>query len=80
MSHFAAVFYVPDAYNYKAIYGLIMSINNIDDRGVLEIMPLQITINDNHEDSEEAFFKGWDQCVAKTLGRNSLVLADVYGT
>ena len=65
------VLYVPDAYNYKAIDGLIMSVDITDGRRVLEIMPLQITINNNHEDSEAAFFEGWDRFSVKALGENS---------
>ena len=62
------VLYIPDAYNYKAIDGLIVSVGVFDELKVLEIMPIQITINQNHEDSEKSFFRGWDDFVVKTLG------------
>ncbi|KAF8534357.1 hypothetical protein BDD12DRAFT_896092 [Trichophaea hybrida] len=61
------VLYIPDAYNYKAIDGVIISANIVNDLKVLEIMPMQITINQHHEDSEKSFFEGWDDFVVKIL-------------
>jgi len=62
------VLYIPDAYNYKAIDGVIISAKIVNDLKVLEIMPIQITINQYHEDSEKSFFEGWDDFVVKILG------------
>ena len=50
------VLYIPDAYNYKAIDGMIISAKIVNDLRVLEIMPMQITIN-HHGDSEKSFLK-----------------------
>ena len=62
------VLYIPDAYNYKAIDGMIVSVGTFDKQKVLEIMPIQITINQHHEDSERSFFRGWEDFFVKTLG------------
>ncbi|KAF8541845.1 hypothetical protein BDD12DRAFT_979387 [Trichophaea hybrida] len=62
------VLYIPDTYNYKAIDGVIISAKIVNDLKVLEIMPMQITINQHHEDSEKSFFEGWDDFVVKILG------------
>jgi hypothetical protein len=54
------VHHVPDTYNYKAIEGVIISANIVNDLKVLEIIAIQITINEHHKDSEKSFFEVWD--------------------
>jgi hypothetical protein len=51
------VLYIPDTYNYKAIDGVIISANIVNDLKVLEIIAIQITINQHHKDSEKSFFE-----------------------
>jgi hypothetical protein len=58
--------YIPFAYNYKAIDGLILEITNDEPEdkenkcGVVRLIPIQITIAKEHSDSESNFFARWN--------------------
>jgi hypothetical protein len=64
------VLYIPNAWNYAAIDAVIIAVDVVGGKKVLEIMPVQITINDRHGDSEADFFRQWDEFLA-TVGESS---------
>jgi hypothetical protein len=49
--------YIPFAYNFKAIDGLILSLDA--DQKIAKLVPIQVTISKNHSDSSGAFFTHW---------------------
>ncbi|KAL1916623.1 uncharacterized protein VTP21DRAFT_5327 [Calcarisporiella thermophila] len=50
--------YIPLAYNFKAIDGLILSLD--EKNKTAHLVPIQITISKYHSDSESKFFANWN--------------------
>lgn len=53
--------YIPDQWNYKDIDALYLYID--EKRKTVLIVPIQISINPFHKDSEACFYAGWQQWV-----------------
>lgn len=53
----SCIFYIPEKFNYKAIDGILLEINN--EAKEAHLVPIQVTISKNHKDSETAFFQDW---------------------
>lgn len=58
--------YIPDRWNFKDIDALYLSINN--EQKTAFIVPIQISINLFHKDSETRFYAGWQSWVKRFEG------------
>ncbi|KAF8430307.1 hypothetical protein EV426DRAFT_13255 [Tirmania nivea] len=63
--------YIPKAWNHPSIDAIIFSVSKIEDRQILIVRPIQITINQRHRDSEATFLADWKRFSMKTLGSTS---------
>jgi len=55
--------YIPDRWNYKAIDALYLSVDNKKKTAL--IVPIQISINLYHKDSEALFYANWERWVER---------------
>ncbi|RPB23652.1 hypothetical protein L211DRAFT_849639 [Terfezia boudieri ATCC MYA-4762] len=60
--------YIPEAWNHPSIDAIIFSVSKIEDRQILIVRPIQITINQRHRDSEATFLADWKRFSMKILG------------
>jgi len=61
------VLYIPKAWNNSSIDAIIFSIPE-GERKILTVRPVQITINQRHQNSEVTFFADWKRFSVKSIG------------
>jgi len=61
LSHDLAL-YIPLTFNFKAIDGLILSLDKVN--MVAHLIPIQVTISQRHSDSESKFFENWSNWIS----------------
>ena len=62
------VLYIPQAWNHKSIDAITFSVSRIEGRKILTVRPMQITINQRHQNSEATFFADWKRFSVKSIG------------